>query len=467
MSPKETNYFAFAAGRGRPPLYGDPELHHFPVRTLPEYESLFAGAGDATAIGEASPIYLGARTAERIRRLLPNARIVCGLRDPVDRAYSDYLMYRRSRGCGSTPGASCRPTPPGPVPTPTGCGSAGTTRCSPPTTSRSVATTSTSSCSTTSDGVCGRRPRRLAFVGVDPAFEPDVETPHNIGGVPSNMAMERVLTSHALRRVAGPLVPARAANWARRVDAEPPEGAPAAPGAARRADRGVPRRHPEDLELVGRDLGAWSRPPRNVRAHVTTRDGVDVVFIGGASRTGSTLLSLLLGSPPGTSPPARCATCGCGAPGQPAVRLRRAVPLVPPLAGGDDDGARPRRRPPAGALHGPVEADRRPARRAPIARPDVEGLGAARREYLDVLRRVYLALGRVTGGEVVVDSSKYATDCLLLSSCRGSRARDPSRARQPGRRVLVATEEAAPEIHWRDQDMMLMSPPAAPSTGAR
>ena len=32
---------------------------------------------------------------------------------------------------------------------------------------------------------------------------------------------------------------------------------------------------------------------------MTTRDGVDVVFIGGASRTGSTLLSLLLGSLPG------------------------------------------------------------------------------------------------------------------------------------------------------------------------
>ena len=57
MSPvKETFYFAYeldAAGRLR---YGDPDVHRFPVKTLAEYEALFAGAGTARAVGEASPI---------------------------------------------------------------------------------------------------------------------------------------------------------------------------------------------------------------------------------------------------------------------------------------------------------------------------------------------------------------------------------------------------------------------------
>ncbi len=95
---KETNYFAYGLGEGGHLLYGDPELHHFPIRTIDAYERSFEGAGDARAVGEASPIYLECpQSAGRIRDTIPDARIICGLRDPVDRAYSDYLMYLRSR----------------------------------------------------------------------------------------------------------------------------------------------------------------------------------------------------------------------------------------------------------------------------------------------------------------------------------------------------------------------------------
>ena len=38
MSPvKETNYFAFGLDEAGRPLYGDPELHRFPIRSLAEY----------------------------------------------------------------------------------------------------------------------------------------------------------------------------------------------------------------------------------------------------------------------------------------------------------------------------------------------------------------------------------------------------------------------------------------------
>ena len=96
---KETNYFAYGVDDTGRLLYGDPEVHHFPVQSLKDYERLFADAGDAVAIGEASPIYLECpQAAGRIRALLPAARLICGLRHPVERAYSDYQMSLRSRG---------------------------------------------------------------------------------------------------------------------------------------------------------------------------------------------------------------------------------------------------------------------------------------------------------------------------------------------------------------------------------
>lgn len=78
---KETNYFAYGLdGQGKL-LYGDPEVHHFPVKTRSDYERLFAGAGGAAAIGEASPIYLECpQAADRIRALIPSARIIARVR---------------------------------------------------------------------------------------------------------------------------------------------------------------------------------------------------------------------------------------------------------------------------------------------------------------------------------------------------------------------------------------------------
>jgi hypothetical protein len=59
---------------------------------IEEYHALFRGVGDETAIGEASTLYLYAPgTAERIKRYVPEARIIALLRNPADRAYSSFL----------------------------------------------------------------------------------------------------------------------------------------------------------------------------------------------------------------------------------------------------------------------------------------------------------------------------------------------------------------------------------------
>jgi hypothetical protein len=51
---------------------------------------------DEIAIGEASPSYLHhSEAARRIRRHIPDVRIIITLRDPIERAYSRFLSRRR------------------------------------------------------------------------------------------------------------------------------------------------------------------------------------------------------------------------------------------------------------------------------------------------------------------------------------------------------------------------------------
>jgi hypothetical protein len=90
MSPvKETNYFALSAGSDQP-----VDEQFFPVQSFEDYCRLFRGAGDQHAIGEASPVYLYAPGApERIRQRLPDVKLVAVFRNPVERAFSSYLMY--------------------------------------------------------------------------------------------------------------------------------------------------------------------------------------------------------------------------------------------------------------------------------------------------------------------------------------------------------------------------------------
>jgi hypothetical protein len=80
------------------------ELHFFSndenwARGLDWYADHFANAGDATAIGEATPHYMNFPEAiDRLGAVLPDAKLIVCLRDPVERTYSSYrhLFYRRA-----------------------------------------------------------------------------------------------------------------------------------------------------------------------------------------------------------------------------------------------------------------------------------------------------------------------------------------------------------------------------------
>jgi hypothetical protein len=86
-NPKEIHYFTF-----RHPEFGSTR----PL-TIEQYAGLFSMAGNAVCKGEISPSYLWVPgAAERIRRVLGPIKIVIILRNPVERAFSDFSYSQRS-----------------------------------------------------------------------------------------------------------------------------------------------------------------------------------------------------------------------------------------------------------------------------------------------------------------------------------------------------------------------------------
>jgi hypothetical protein len=75
--------------RGRGP--GDGQTYREHVWRRADYEALFAGAPAGAMRGESTPFYLYSEAAqERIRALIPHARFIVILRDPVERAHSNW-----------------------------------------------------------------------------------------------------------------------------------------------------------------------------------------------------------------------------------------------------------------------------------------------------------------------------------------------------------------------------------------
>jgi hypothetical protein len=262
MSPvKETNFFAYGRDARGSLLYGDPEVHHFPIQTMAEYQRLFDQAGGAAAIGEASPIYLECpQAAERIRAAIPSARIIASLRQPVERAYSDYLMYLRHRGQRLDPARDLTASAPWAAPD---------SRWMQVSryhaqVERYYAAFPRSQVHVSlfddlrRDGL-GLVQDVYRFVGVDPGFAPDFDTPHAIGGLPASRLVEGMLTNRAVRSVIRPLLPTGAANWVRRMRARNLKKAPPLPPELKEelTDRIFRDDIARTAQAIGRSLDHW------------------------------------------------------------------------------------------------------------------------------------------------------------------------------------------------------------------
>jgi hypothetical protein len=261
MSPaKDPSYFAYNLDDQGRLLWGEPGFHTFPVRSLAEYERLFDDVGGATAVGEASTMYLECpQSADRIRKLLPSVRIICSIRQPVDRAYSDYVMYLRHRGRRFDAARDL---------------TAGAAWADPESRWMRI----------------GRYHEQLSryfrafprerirvvlfddlkrdargfmaelyrFLEVDPAFVPDVAVPHAPGGLPASPILEKLFVRSA-RATVKPWVPGPAVNWVRRLRTRTMRPVPPLPADLREELTG---RFREDIartsELIGRSLDHWS-----------------------------------------------------------------------------------------------------------------------------------------------------------------------------------------------------------------
>lgn len=98
MSPiKEPNFFAFEGERMSFLAPQDQEgINRTSVTDIEAYQALFKGVTNEKAIGEASHWYLYSPKAPgRIHHHIPRAKLITVLRDPVERAYSQFLHFVR------------------------------------------------------------------------------------------------------------------------------------------------------------------------------------------------------------------------------------------------------------------------------------------------------------------------------------------------------------------------------------
>ena len=91
---KETQFFTYLASR----TLADPVVTNvpWPARSLNEYQALFEAREGVKAVGEATPMYMYVPGVPgQIKALVPDVRLFCILRNPVERAYSGYLKNIR------------------------------------------------------------------------------------------------------------------------------------------------------------------------------------------------------------------------------------------------------------------------------------------------------------------------------------------------------------------------------------
>jgi hypothetical protein len=95
MSPKkEPHFFSYEEPTSVRTQWGRQASRS--TSTLAEYQALFSGIQNELAWGEASPSYLYAEEAPvRIHQLIPSVRMVAILRDPVERALSNFVHAAR------------------------------------------------------------------------------------------------------------------------------------------------------------------------------------------------------------------------------------------------------------------------------------------------------------------------------------------------------------------------------------
>lgn len=201
MSPvKETNFF-LGDGKTAPEEIGlDGRSRSLTrIATLADYSALFQNAVREKARGEASPKYLYyPEAAQRIKALLPDVQIIAVLRHPVDRAYSAFLHHLREGEEEYTDFAAALREEPSRM-------ERGIDpkyhyrnrgfyfrQLSPYYDAFGAEKVQVYLYEDLRKEPLGLMRHLFGVLGVDPAFEPDMGTEHNISGVPKNQLLHKV-----------------------------------------------------------------------------------------------------------------------------------------------------------------------------------------------------------------------------------------------------------------------------------
>jgi hypothetical protein len=202
--------------------------------------------------------------------------------------------------------------------------------------------------------------------------------------------------------------------------------------------------------------GGLGRETRTDRESV-----VKVVSIGGASRSGSTLLALLLGRPDGSAVVGELRyvwsrgylqnqLCGCGEP------FRRCPFWHDVLGEAYGDPERVPIQEILGLHRSVSQIWHLPALLAPVRPSTLEGRV---RRYLSHLGALCQAIHRISGADTLVDSSKLPTFCYLLTRVPRVDARLVHLVRDSRATAFsFMRKRRKPEIQWRAAYMRRFSP---------
>lgn len=106
---KEPRFFIYEGQQIEP---GTPSLKRT-VTMLEAYQALFAGAGSARAVGEASGYLSWPEVPRRIKARIPDVKMLVILRDPAERAWSHFLFaQQRGYAPATTFAELCNAPPP-------------------------------------------------------------------------------------------------------------------------------------------------------------------------------------------------------------------------------------------------------------------------------------------------------------------------------------------------------------------
>jgi hypothetical protein len=263
---QEPNYFAYPADirskSRKPEVDWESIYRRHRARTIDQYHALFEDAPVGVMLGECSPEYMRSEHAwRRIQDTVPDVKLLALLRNPTDRAYSDYQAFVRDSIEQETfEEAIRRPhgVEPGHQYVATGFYGAQLTPYFKAFPREHIKVLLTEDLRTGGTqllhGVC-------EWLGIQSSdWQPDLSTTRNISGRPGNLA---VSTAYRLRRHLRPWLKPMVPDWAqRRADGLLASGL--------RRETMTPETRRELIEmyrddihvlegLIDRDLSAWMR----------------------------------------------------------------------------------------------------------------------------------------------------------------------------------------------------------------